>query len=164
MTTKAVPDTKRLKDLYAQDDAARAVLDHLAGLQRNRKQTTVDRLLVAVRQGGYEDLTRGAIVQVLKRLEELECGTFITGRWGHASRFQWDVNLTDVGRAASGEETKIEPVSEEANGADEDEADILGHTFRLRPDVSVTLELPADLSQAEASRLAEFVKTLPFNH
>ena len=36
------------------------------------------------------------------------------------------------------------------------------HTFRLRPDQSVTVELPADLTSQEAARMARFIETLPF--
>jgi hypothetical protein len=38
----------------------------------------------------------------------------------------------------------------------------LRHRFVLRPDVTVELELPEDLSASEARRLALFVKSLPF--
>jgi hypothetical protein len=38
----------------------------------------------------------------------------------------------------------------------------LRHRFVLRPDVTVELELPEDLSAREARRLALFVKSLPF--
>ena len=36
------------------------------------------------------------------------------------------------------------------------------HSFQLRPDASIALELPSDLTQLEARRLAEFIRTLPF--
>jgi hypothetical protein len=34
--------------------------------------------------------------------------------------------------------------------------------FTLRPDLVVAFELPRDLSGREASRLADFIRTLPF--
>ena len=36
------------------------------------------------------------------------------------------------------------------------------HSYRLRPDFIVQIELPADLNAREAERLADFIKTLPF--
>jgi hypothetical protein len=40
---------------------------------------------------------------------------------------------------------------------------LLEHQFRLRRDVRVSFRLPADFNSAEASRLADFIKTLPFD-
>ncbi len=42
------------------------------------------------------------------------------------------------------------------------DAGTIGHRFVLRPDFQVQLELPQDLNQREANRLAEFIRTLPF--
>jgi transcriptional regulator with XRE-family HTH domain len=36
------------------------------------------------------------------------------------------------------------------------------HSFRLRPDVTITLDLPPDFTQGEADRLTGFIKSLPF--
>lgn len=38
---------------------------------------------------------------------------------------------------------------------------MLVHSFHLRPGLQVTIELPADLSEREAERLARFVQSLP---
>jgi hypothetical protein len=38
---------------------------------------------------------------------------------------------------------------------------IVTYSFRLRGDLDVTLELPADLTEREAGRLAGFIETLP---
>ncbi|MEL7368994.1 MAG: hypothetical protein AAFN74_08800, partial [Myxococcota bacterium] len=37
------------------------------------------------------------------------------------------------------------------------------HRFMVRPGVEVAFDLPADLTQAEARRLAHFVVALPFD-
>ena len=68
-----------------------------------------------------------------------------------------------VGDAAAG---KREEIEELRAGDDELETDegrnLLEHAFHLRKDLTVTLELPADLTQPEAERLAAFVLSLPF--
>lgn len=156
-------DVEQLKQMYKSDDSARLLLDHFAGYQRNRKQTTVDRVLYAVRSEGH-DITRGDVVRVFKSLSESGCGDFVPGRWNHPSRFKWDVSLVEVGRAAAGEDMKVEAISaEEVEEPDEQGADVLAHSFVLRAgSPPIVLELPSDLSGREAGRLAEFIKTLPF--
>jgi transcriptional regulator with XRE-family HTH domain len=41
------------------------------------------------------------------------------------------------------------------------EKGMLAHSFHLRPDLQVKIELPADLSEREADRLARFIQSLP---
>jgi hypothetical protein len=38
----------------------------------------------------------------------------------------------------------------------------ISHRFVLRPDFRVDVDLPADMTQAEARRLAAFITSLPF--
>jgi hypothetical protein len=41
------------------------------------------------------------------------------------------------------------------------EPNMCAHSFRLRQDVTVSLNLPIDLSTREAERLARFIQALP---
>jgi hypothetical protein len=43
-----------------------------------------------------------------------------------------------------------------------DDDELIEHTFVLRPDIVVSLELPSDLRTGEAVRLAAFIQALPF--
>lgn len=159
-------DINGLRRLYNKNSCARALLDYVATRKYNSMETTVNRLeSVMARLGG--DCSRRDIVSVLKELEELKCGEFIIGRRGQPSRFQWAVEMVSVGQAAKRERGEVEFLKEEeAKPEESDESELpanaIRHTFNLRPDYSVVLELPADFSAREASRLAEFVKTLPF--
>jgi hypothetical protein len=38
---------------------------------------------------------------------------------------------------------------------------MLSHTYNLRVDLPVTIDLPTDLTRNEAERLASFIRTLP---
>jgi hypothetical protein len=81
--------------------------------------------------------------------------------------------MVAVGRYAAGQPTVIEevdpgtPTEEEAgdvaDAPSSDGAHELTHTFRLRPDLPVSFVLPIDLTTSEAARLADFIKTLPFD-
>jgi hypothetical protein len=148
-----------LQTFYNESAQAKTMLDHFASRERNRGVTTIDRLLSNLSEDGGA-LSRGDVIKVLQRLEKLGCGHFIAGRKGHPSRFEWSVGLVDVGRVAAGEAVKIEPAP--VNEAEEPADDLLEHHFRLRKELDVPLRLPADLTTAEAARLAAFIQTLPF--
>lgn len=150
---------KSLRKLYAEDPAARAILDHLAGRERNWRTTPVDRLLAIV-SGDDGRLSRAAIIDVLKKFQELGLGTFVVGRRGHASRFEWDVAMVSVGQYAAQEREDIEPVAPDAEAA-ESEAEMMRHSYQLRRELAVTFDLPVDLTPVEADRLAKFILTLP---
>lgn len=100
------------------------------------------------------ELPRRALVRAMKALELAGCGRFQTGRRGHASRFApRGSNLVAVARrtlAAAAGAPRPAP-----------EVELVRHAFRLRPGVTLELGLPADLSRAEAQRLATFVRALP---
>lgn len=149
-----------LRQMYGGNSLAKAMMDHFASRERNRRTTTIDRLLSNLGNEGIA-LSRGDVIRVLQGLEKLGCGHFIAGRKGHPSRFEWSVGLVDVGRAAAGEAVEIEPVS--LDESEEPADDLLEHHFRLRKDLDVPFRLPADLSTAEATRLAAFIQTLPFD-
>ncbi len=74
--------------------------------------------------------------------------------------------MISVAKAAKGEEQTIAKLDPGESVSSEDECDVpagtLRHAYRLRQDLMINLELPANLTTKEATRLAEFIKTLPF--
>jgi hypothetical protein len=166
-------DKDGLRKLYRTDGTAKAVFDHLARRQRNKTETPVDRLMQNISGEGF-DISRPALTAVLKALERARCGEYVVGRKGHPSRFRWDVGMVAAARYAAGEATVIEAV-DQATSDDADDSATYGahdlvngatpqltHGFQLRPDLRLSFTLPSDLTPAEATRLADFVKTLPF--
>jgi hypothetical protein len=141
-------------------------LDHCANRERNQIETVVDRALSNLNSGD-NTFSRADIVRVLKTLEELNCGQFVTGRRGWPSRFVWHAEMTSVGRVAAGEDQELEPseeLSEETGeGAPPAGSTFLSHVFHLRPNAQIEFELPDDLRPDEAKRLAGFIRTLPFD-
>ena len=145
-----------LQALYRTSVPASKLLDNFASRRRDRKIIEVDRL-----EQIHPDVTRTEIIDILKKLDEFGLGHFLVGRRGAASRFEWDVTMQSVGKAALGEGV-IEDVSGELD--DEDAfPQTVHHEYRLRADFTAHIELPLDLSTREAVRLADFLKTLPFN-
>lgn len=150
-----------IRRLYDEDPAAPALLDHFAGRERNLRVTPVDRLLVNVQREGSE-VSRGDLIRVLKKLQELGCGTFVPGRRGHKSRFEWDASLVSVGQVAAGEAEEFEDAPDYLEEKDSSESQMLEHRFWLRHDLSVIVELPEDLSGSEAVRLSHHIAAIPF--
>jgi hypothetical protein len=155
----ATIDMGKLRESYQGNPTAKVIFDYLATRSKNRAVTGIDRLLSSLARQGQE-VSRAELIRLLRWLEDLGCGTFVTGRKGHPSRFEWSVSFTDLSRAAAGKQVGVEAMSE---GKDEESEDgLLVHTFVLRPGLPVTISLPTDFSSGEALRLSEFVKTLPF--
>lgn len=163
-------DIEKLRRLYSSNECAKAILDHVAGRNKNSVKTNVDRLETVLREGKF---SRREIVGALKKLEELQCGTFVIGRRGQPSRFEWAVEMIGLGRAAQGAQSDVEildaaqaePVEPEELTEEEAEipSGIVRHVYMIRPDFAVVLNLPEDLTTKESLRLAEFIKTLPFD-
>src|SRR5262249_46227591 len=101
------------------------------------------------------------IIAVFQRLEDCGCGQFVLGRRGWPSRFVWSTSMISVGRAVTGEQEEVEQLTEETTEAPS-ERDWITHSFHLRPDLTLELELPADPTGAEVARIAGFVEALPF--
>jgi len=153
-------DVSKLKWLYSNNSTARAFLDHAASRQKNSTETSVDRALAVLIQEGH-DLSRGQIIEMFRELEAAGCGEFLTGRRGWPSRFAWKVGLVSIGKAAAGEIQEIEEIPA-GTPTEEETLQMIPHVYQLRQDLKVTLELPADMTQREAIRLSEFVRSLPF--
>lgn len=156
----ALNNIKKLRQLYANSTGAQAILDHFASRERSWSETTVDRIHNNVVGEGHE-VSRGDVISCFKEFEQLGYGEFKIGRRGWPSRFVWSANLVTVGKTAAGEADIVEEINE-ADGANEEPMSTVKHTFMLRPDVPVSLELPSDFSASEAQRLGAFIGALPF--
>lgn len=154
-------DITGLRRLYAENPIARAFLDHSANRRYNQAESKVDRVMQILGQNGNE-VPRSDIVAMFRALEQYQCGQFIIGRRGWPSRFVWSVGMISVGRAATGEISEIETLAQEPGEDVAAATEALVHSFHLRPQWEVNLELPSDLTTNEAHRLADFIKSLPF--
>lgn len=103
MQTQSI-DTQKLKDIYTSNQNARPVFDLLAKRERASKATTVDALMRGT------DFSRAQMVELLKTLSDAGVGEFKAGRRGFHSRMEWNCNLADVGRVASGSASEIHPL------------------------------------------------------
>jgi hypothetical protein len=165
-------DISGLRSFYLFDPAAKLLLDHFSKFVNNMGTTKIDQLLWRL-SNEPNPPSRGTVIKFFQKLEELGCGHLVWGRKGKKTRFVWGSNLTDVSKAAAGQDIKIgialtpaevEEAEEAAANVESKVHDdtLVEHPFRLRKDLDVRLRLPADLTKAEAARLAAFIQTLPF--
>ncbi|WP_176114262.1 hypothetical protein [Burkholderia cepacia] len=155
-----------IQDLMNQSDLATSFLESLADRTKDMRITTVDQVVRRFRA------SRSDVVELFKQMQEIGLGDFVVGRRQSPSRFVWHARMTEVGQVATGEldsVTLVEP--EELDDSDEEKLsieedddflDCYEHPFKLRKGFEpIVLSLPKDLTQAEAERIAAFVKSLP---
>ena len=157
-----------LRHLYQTNGVARRLLDNFAKRQYDRKETPAAHAAFLV---GAE---YSEIIAVFRQLDELGAGELKVGRRGSKTRMAWNYSIRSLGAAAQGAATALEEIDpskldeeaeeEDAIEADGDTSDVtwITHSFQLRPDLRITIKLPADLTGRETDRLSGFVGNLSF--
>lgn len=138
-----------IKEIYMGNPSAKVVLDALNNYQKNVKETKLGNLHTELEgKVSYKD-----ILTVAKQLSAVGVGNLVVGRRGSPTRIVWNVPVTNLGKYAQGqiEDLESEPCTK-----------MLEHSFPVRPDMNFKAVLPSDLTQSEANRLADFIRTLPF--
>jgi hypothetical protein len=152
---------ERLRQLYVSNRCATAILDELAS--SGDEVVTVDGIREALADAGTS-CNRRDVIAVFKKLQHIGVGFFIVGRRSLPSRFapSPSLSLSEIGHAARGSSA---PGGDRAPGpraAGRQPIGLISHRYVLRPDFLLTVGLPSDLTRTEATRLAEFIKSLPF--
>jgi len=149
-------DIDKLRKLYTSNRGVRLLCDHMASRKKNQAETKV-RVITS-----QLDLSREEVVEAFKELESVEVGRYLRGYQPRSeARFAWGaVPSRDIVAAARGERAVVDERDDDAQ--EDDIRDMVEHVFQLRLDLSVTFELPTDLTSSEASRLSRFVSALSF--
>lgn len=150
-------NTEKLKSAYGASKAVKAICDEMASRGKNQNETKLQRILQLLWAKNGEDLKKSEVISGFRSLEEAGCGKYVEGRHGWPSRFVWEVKSLDVAGAAKGQR----PLEESTDEAETD-LEMIEHSFVLRPDLSISIELPDDLTRHESARLAAFLQALPF--
>jgi hypothetical protein len=146
-------DMDRLKSKYAKNPLFRTLIDFLAQQETDEKYITVDSLELRMAKVGLS-VTRTDVIRMLQALHGHGCGWFIIGRRQQVSRFWFNASGTQLSKEISGKGVPAAPASPQLT--------MLTHKFRVRPDVEVSFDLPSNLTAKEVDRIADFLKTLPF--
>ena len=153
-------NTGILSRVYQEFEAVRSICDHMANRPKNQSETMLHRMLTHLEQEG-QDFRPREVIGAFRQLEEAECGKYVEGRHGWKSRFVWSVKSRLVAGVAQGlEGGEALEAEEEVDEFSDD--DLVEHTYVLRPDLSVSFELPTDLTRHEAQRLSQFIDSLSF--
>jgi len=150
-----------LKSAYQDNEAVKAICDHMAARAQNQNETMLHRIVMHLEHDGW-DFRKDDVRSALRQLESAGCGRYVIGRHGWKSRFVWAVKSQLVSAAASGIQSAESLEEDETEEVVVDEG-LLEHTFWLRPDFAVTVDLPVDLTANEAQRLSDFVRALSFD-
>jgi hypothetical protein len=148
----------QLRHLYESDEACKDILDDFAEREKNSWRSSVDRVCQRTQ------LSRGDVIRVLKTLGEIgdgALGRFVVGRRRQPSRFEWTKSSLSVGRAAAGEATELEERPTDEDEIEDDQGAMATYRFPLRKDCEIQFVLPSDLTEKEADRIANYVRTLP---
>jgi len=138
-------DERDLQKRYKTDPKFRTLMDFFADQPKDVGVISVDELAEKMGDAGIA-VHRHEIIQMLRALEGGNRGWMWLGRRNSKTRFEFSASskmMAEVARRSS-------------------KAPIV-HTFRLRPELEVSFELPIDLTHKEVNRIAEFLKTLPFD-
>lgn len=151
----------RLRECYATNNAVRAICNHMAARTKNQNETTTHRIQHHL-ENENQEFRRADLIAAFRALEEADCGRYVEGRRGWPSRFVWEVKSLLVAEVATG---VADPAAVEGDDDLDDETeenDVLEHVFVLRPEMSISIELPSNLTASEANRLSQFVACLSF--
>ena len=157
------PDLDRLRAVARKEPAIGALLD-LLRRGRVRGNHTVLRPLAARYGEGTGDNTRfETLVTACRLLENCGMGQLLQPTRAHRARFVWAVHPHVLRDAVASDAIVLQPqhylkgAPPPATAPKPPPDGWQRHTFPLRPDALVTLELPADLSENEAKRLGHFL-------
>jgi hypothetical protein len=145
---------------------ARDIIEFCASSRRNQRSTSLEKVCDKILKesslsSSHRKRVREEVIVALKRFEELGLGEYLVGRRGLETRFEWSYDPVELLEELSGNESvRSRPTSQLEESQ---EALIIDHSYNLRSDFRVRLRLPANLSEKEAQRLAEFIKTLPLS-
>ena len=157
---------------YEVDPSTKAVLNYFKSLNEGCTEVCATEIVNKTR------FPRQAIIEVFKRLQLWEYGYFTIGRKGNDSRFESrfdlrkiaEVVMPPLGRGAatedsvdlSGSNRVLEPAVGQKSAVERKPT--VTHHFLLRPDLSVSFELPVDFTISEAGRISNFLRSLPFEN
>ncbi len=153
-------DMEGIRNLYDEDDAVRTLLNYITGKHGNVPITSIEELNSILHEKGIHR-EHPEQVKLLQKLADLGCGVYRNGRRTQPTRIMWNSQIQQI-QPVLQEDTKEPLENRNLTYIKDTKGSVLTHTYPLRPDLSIELTLPENLTQVEASRLARHIETLPF--
>jgi hypothetical protein len=158
-------DDKKLIEFCKANPYAMKLILELAEDYNPRGYTNVSEAVSTLVDVCEINVGRSQIIALFRQLEKFECGLFFVGRKGHLSRFHWSIDIKLIAKTlkgnSSGEGTSPKASAPPTGTATAHSSATLRHTFHLRQDFELILNLPTDLTEKDAQRISKFVESLP---
>ncbi len=138
----------------------RDVLEHIRSRERGRSETSIDRFMQWLKQVDESYNTRAKALELMRWLEAAGAGEVILGRAGRKTRFRWFADMREVAELALSASDSTSTRSARPNDK-APEIEMMQLPFPLRPQLTVEFNLPRDLTNEEADRLARWIRALP---
>jgi hypothetical protein len=149
-------DLEHLKIMSDRSDSMKRVLDYLFS-HSWLGQISIDEINnIIYGKSEVNAKERQENVEILKKLDSLGCGIYYRGRRTLPTRLELSQSIKEYLQ----KEQRSITNNEIKQG--KEKTKIKRHTFWLREDFCVELELPQDINHDEASRFARFVEAVPF--
>lgn len=164
---------ERMRKLVTSNETAKLIFQWAASRDKNSVATGLDRLCRKVK------IEKDAAVKALGEFEKIGLGTYIIGRRGGKTRFEWNFGLVTVGMAAMGksdamevlsspgdDEETNEPQARTATAAAPGTATVPATTRQAsmaeagnRMGGALLLQLPSDISAAKLKQIRDLVNS-----
>lgn len=148
-------DDEKLRSKYKTEPHFRTLMDFFRVQTKDDRTVEVRQLTDRMGKAGIK-VYRHDVIRMLQSLQGEERGWFWIGRRGHESRFDFYASSIEMAKVAASEIAAPKKAAPPPT--------MITHKFRLRADLEISLELPSDLTDKEVTRIADFLKTLPFDH
>ncbi|MGH7471236.1 MAG: hypothetical protein ACRENP_25080 [Longimicrobiales bacterium] len=129
------------------------IWNHIQRVHGDQHVLTVDELNGSLRKE-RQAFERSDLILLLKQFGKDGLGRFLTGRRGKRSRMNWNRKPRELTA------TKVSFMAPNPSRAGSGVVTMLESSVPLRPGVIAKVFLPADLSSAEANRVAQVVQQL----
>ena len=147
-------DFEHLNLVRDRSDSIRKVLDHLDS-NKWVDQISIDEINnIIYGDREIDGRERQENVEIIKTLSLIGCGTYYRGRGTLHTRLELSQAMKEYLRKVQGKTSSNEITQSK------EKIKTKHHTFWLRDDFCVEIDLPQDINHDEASRLAKFVEIL----
>lgn len=144
----------RLQQLCGESELALTVFKTLSERERPRPVTDLRRLRLEMVEAGGRPISASEFREVFDELTKLGLGSVVVGRHNNPDRFKWNYNMVDLARKVLAQ--KVAAPSAGPRGAGPAPG-WLRTAFPIRGGL-VELELPVNMTKAEANELADYIK------
>jgi hypothetical protein len=158
-----------LRGACANSDVLRAMCEVISSYKRGVTDIRTHMMEKYLTDWGYS-FNHSQVIAGFRELQAIGVGKYWAGRRGSTSRFEFVDKVTVVSSflpnaaVSTAGGCSIDETNSQQDGQidSQDSDEMISHRYVLRPGLSITIQLPADLTDREAQRISQFVGCLSF--